>query len=51
MVEGDRAIEDIASELMSTKCDSDFLSINSQDAAPEFYGWLFAQGKGGIFQG
>lgn len=51
MAKGEQAIEEIASELISSKCGSDFLSINSQDAAPEFYGWLFVQGKGSIFQG
>ena len=50
MTKGDQAIEKIASELIFDKSGSDFLSINSRDVTPEFYGWLFVQGKGSIFK-
>ena len=51
MKKGEQALERIASELVPVKCGSDFLTIRSQDATPEFFGWLFAQGKGNIFHG
>ena len=51
MLKGDQFLEQIAAELVSDDHSSDFFCIKSQDATPEFYGWLFAQGKGSIFQG